>query len=101
MALKVARALTSFTLLPPPPNCCQSCACPHEPEDPHNWQGLYWHTWFHNTHGRSPKVLDAFAHCSQETTDKWIEEMKRAALHAPYPEQRDAYRHALRQMEAN
>lgn len=61
----------SLTLLPPSLGLCQSCACDHLPEEPHNWQSLFWAFWFQQQHGRSPIFEEAFEHCSAETCDRW------------------------------
>lgn len=58
-------------LLPPAPDRCQVCAVRHAPEEPHNAQSLFYQTRFHMEHGRSANWLDAMAHCSDETKQKW------------------------------
>jgi hypothetical protein len=63
--------IKGLTLLPPAPGLCQSCACDHIPEEPHNWQSMFWAFWFDGVHGRSPTLEDAFAHCSADTCDRW------------------------------
>jgi hypothetical protein len=65
-----------LTLLPPAPGLCQSCACDHIPEEPHNWQSLFWAFWFDGTYGRSPTLEDAFTHCSADICDKWAAGMR-------------------------
>ncbi len=66
-----------FTLLPPPPNCCQECAVEHDPEQAHNQQSLHYQYYFYGKHGRWPTWKDAIAHCPPELQQKW-----RAALKA-------------------
>lgn len=65
----------SFSLLPPAADVCQKCAVKHRPEEPHNQESLYYHTYFQMKHGRPPTWSDAMAHCSQEMKTAWIKEL--------------------------
>jgi hypothetical protein len=53
-------------LLPPAPDLCQTCACKHAPELPHNPQSFYYLCAFFAEHGRKPTWEDAWQHCTPE-----------------------------------
>jgi hypothetical protein len=67
-----------WSVLPPPPDCCQICATKHAPEQPHNQQSLFYQMTFANTpgnNGKGPTWKDAMAHCTQPVKDAWIKEL--------------------------
>lgn len=61
----------SLELLPPPKHCCQVCAWEHRPEQPHNFQTLYYKIWFQKEYGRAPTWEDAMMHCEDEVKEQW------------------------------
>lgn len=61
----------AIKLLPPPPNCCQTCGCLHWPDVPHNAQSVYYRARFAMEYGREPTWHDAMAHCDEATKERW------------------------------
>lgn len=69
---KVEMPVNKMMLLPPRPDCCQTCAVAHHPSHPHNPQSLYYQMAFQMENGRAPTWQDAMAHCSPEMKTLWI-----------------------------
>jgi hypothetical protein len=51
--------IKGLTLLPPAPGLCQSCACDHIPEEPHNWQLNQCHPGLQIVLDREAAIADA------------------------------------------
>lgn len=66
----------TWHLLPPPAGVCQKCAHDHSPEQPHNFQTLYYKYAFYADHDRWPTWADALAHCSPEMKAAWEKELR-------------------------
>lgn len=62
-----------FTLLPPRPGTCPTCARAHAPNLPHDQQSLYYQHRFFAEHGYWPTWEDAAAHCDERTRTLWME----------------------------
>jgi hypothetical protein len=63
-------------LLPPAPDLCQTCACKHAPELPHNAQSLYYAFVFYAEHKRAPRWEDAMQHCTEAVKAVWRAELR-------------------------
>ncbi len=46
---------------------CPTCMTPHNPDQPHDANSLYYQMTFREEHGRWPDWRDALAHCDEET----------------------------------
>lgn len=69
------RKMEKVGLLPPPPDCCQTCARQHEPGEPHDQQSFYYRFVFYNENGRSPTWFDAMNHCADDVKEVWVEKL--------------------------
>ncbi len=49
-------------LLPAATGTCAQCATEHGPDDPHNFQSIFWGMRFKMAHGRDPTHADCVAH---------------------------------------
>lgn len=45
-------------VLPPRPGVCRTCAARHRPEEPHDYQSLYFMVKFYKAHKRFPSSED-------------------------------------------
>ena len=71
-------------LLPPEEGTCPICAVDHEPEQPHNYQSLYYQYRFYGVRGRWPTWADALAHCDDVVREHWERELRsRGAWNEP------------------
>lgn len=82
MTVKVVDLAREGKLLPPAPDRCQCCAAKHEPEQPHNWQSMFWQYWYYNKHGRWPTMRDAFEHVTPELRQAWVDSLRERAAEA-------------------
>jgi hypothetical protein len=71
----------TFTLLPPAPGKCQTCARAHPPEDPHDASSLYYQVHFYQEHGRAATWADAMAHCTIDMQEAWEAELEARGIH--------------------
>lgn len=76
--------LKSFTaLLPAAPGTCPECATEHPPEQPHNWQSLFYLYRYYQQHGRFPTWHDAMSHCTPEMQAAWREALRESGIEQP------------------
>jgi hypothetical protein len=61
----------SFSILPPAPHLCQTCAVAHQPEQPHDPTSFFYVTKFSLETGRSPTWSDGMAHCEDPVKNHW------------------------------
>lgn len=76
----MANTTPGLRLLHPAPELCQSCACAHHADEPHNQQSLFWALWFRGEQGRWPTWADAAAHCTPVMQDLWRAEIEAMGL---------------------
>lgn len=66
----------NWSLMPPAPDVCQVCAADHKADMPHNAQSMYYCYAFRGAQGRWPTWADALAHCTDEMTGLWREQLE-------------------------
>lgn len=68
----------AWTMMPPPPDCCQICARKHDPREPHDAQTTYYKVTFNGMVGRAPTWADAMAHCDEPIRRAWKAGLERS-----------------------
>lgn len=69
-----------MTLLPAAPGVCPECAVDHGPDEPHNQPSTYYQIKFYQDNARWPTWEDALKHCTPETKEFWMIELRKRGI---------------------
>jgi hypothetical protein len=66
----------NLILLPPREGSRQLCGWTHDPAIPHDPNSIHYQIWFIMKYGRKPTWYDAIDHCTRETRELWLTNLR-------------------------